>query len=175
MLGYLVLTILLLSPQPEPASQDSDQQRMAQAVQQLRDSIGRWETVTEFLNDDGSVAKSVQGTYEFSWVTPDRVVSGKSEIPELKQSAGILFYVNDKKKTIEMVSVGGDGRLWIMIGPAGEETRYSQEYQTTEGPAQLRFTRYNVSKDAFESKMEYTTDGGKTWKPGNHQTFRRAG
>jgi hypothetical protein len=126
------------------------------------------------LNDDGSVAKSVTGTYEFSWVVPDRVVSGKSEIPELKQTAGILFYINETQGLIEMVSVGGDGKLWIMTGPLGGEERLSQEYKTANGMAQLRFTRFNVAPDAFESRMDYTEDGGATWLPGNHQTFRRA-
>ncbi len=61
-----------------------------------------------------------------------------------------------------------------MTGPLGGETRMTQEYGTTGGgTGRLRFTRYNVSADAFESRMEYTDDGGKTWKPGNHQTFRR--
>ncbi len=38
----------------------------------------------------------------------------------------------------------------------------------------LRFTRFNVAADSFESRMEYTDDDGETWKPGNHQTFHRA-
>ena len=61
---------------------------------------------------------------------------------------------------IEMAAVGADGRLWIMTGPLGGEERLSQEYQTVEGgTGRLRFTRYNVSPDAFESRMEYTEDG----------------
>lgn len=106
---------------------------------------------------------------------PDRVLTGKSAIPELEQAAGILFYINEAKRHIEMVSVGRDGNLWIMTGPLGGEQRLSQEFQTAAGGAgRLRFTRYNVSRNAFESRMEYTEDGGETWKPGNHQTFRRS-
>lgn len=152
---------------PEKALQHS--------VEQLRTSIGRWNVVTEFLNEDGSVAKTVPSSYEFAWVVPDRVVAGKSEIPDLQQAAGILFYINEAQSRIEMVSVGADGRLWIMTGPLGGEERLSQEFKTADGgTGQLRFTRFNSSDDAFESRMEYTDDGGKTWKPGNHQTFRRA-
>jgi CubicO group peptidase (beta-lactamase class C family) len=40
---------------------------------------------------------------------------------------------------------------------------------------QLRFTRYNVEPDRFESRMESSTDGGATWTQGNHQVFVRAG
>ena len=146
------------------------------SVQQLQSTVGRWEVVTEFLNEDGSVAKSVAGTYEFTWVVPDRVLAGRSDIPELNQTAGILFYLRESQRQIEMVSVGADGRLWIMTGPLGGEVRVSQEFPTAGGKrAQLRFTRFNVLPDAFESRMEYTEDGGTTWKPGNHQVFSRAG
>lgn len=151
-----------------------DNAALEQSVEQLRSAIGRWAVTTEFLKPDGSVAKSVIGAYEFSWVVPDRVVSGRSEIPELDQAAGLLFYIDEKDQEIEMVSVGKDGKLWVMSGPLGGEQRTSQEYQAADGStAQLRFTRYNVGKDSFESKMEYTKDGGKSWLPGNHQKFRR--
>lgn len=106
--------------------------------------------------------------------SPARVVSGRSEVPSRKQGSGILFYVRESRKEIEMVSVGADGLLWTMTGPLGGETRLSQEYKTTHGgTGRLRFTRSNVSPDAFESGMEYTDDGGKSWKPGNHQRFSR--
>ncbi|MDH4260667.1 MAG: hypothetical protein OEW16_10275, partial [Gammaproteobacteria bacterium] len=42
------------------------------------------------------------------------------------------------------------------------------------GSMQLRFTRFNVEPDRFESRMEFTLDDGKTWKPGNRQVFIRA-
>lgn len=152
----------------------NDPHKLSSAVEQLRHTNGNWLVTTEFLNEDGSVAKAVQGTYRFNWVVPDRVLSGQSEIPELKQRAGILFYVNEKKLTVEMVSVGADGNLWIMAGAAGEEVRTAQPFRSLDGKeTQLRFTRYNVKPDSFESKMEYTQDGGKTWLPGNHQSFRR--
>ncbi len=155
------------STEDDPALRDS--------VEQLRSSIGLWDVTTQFLDPDGSTAKTVTGTYEFDWVIPDRVVSGTSRIAELEQVSAILFYVNATKKLIEMVSVGADGRLWIMSGALGQEVRTTQEFKTSSGGVgQLRFTRYNVSRDSFESKMEYTEDGGKTWSPGNHQAFKRA-
>ena len=153
-------------PDPDPA--------LAHSVRQLRTSVGRWDVTTDFLNPDGSVARSVSGTYEFSWVVPDRVVTGRSDIPSLGQSSAILFYVDEAEGEIEMVSVGADGRLWIMTGPLGGEVRYTQEFSTADGgTARLRFTRFNVSDDAFESRMDVSTDGGATWAPGNHQQFRR--
>ena len=144
------------------------------SVQQLRDAVGDWSVTTEFLNEDGTVANSAEGRYHFEWVIEDRVLSGYSEIPELDMSSALLFYVNERKGTIEMVSVGKDGRLWIMTGPLGSETRYTEPFPTQSGgEGQLRFTRFNVAEDSFESKMEYTEDGGETWKPGNHQVFTR--
>jgi hypothetical protein len=143
------------------------------SVDELKHVAGRWSVVTEFLNADGTIARSFKGTYEFEWVVHDRVLRGRSDIPELKQSSGILFYVNAAKKTIEMVSVGADGQLWTMTGPLGGDTRYSQSFTADGKDQQLRFTRSAVMADRFESRMERTDDGGKTWVPGNHQVFVR--
>ncbi len=172
-----LLTVALAVLGPALLAQTpTDEKAMQRSVDELRSSIGRWEVVTDFLNEDGSVSKSATGSYEFSWIVPDRVVAGKNEIPELKQSSGILFFINASKRSIEMVSVGADGNLWIMTGPLGGDQRLSQEFKTAAGGSgRLRFTRSHVSTNAFESRMEFTEDGGKTWKPGNHQRFRRAG
>lgn len=171
-LSSLFLVFAMAGPVGGQSAPDSA--ALAHSVDQLRSAIGVWETTTAFLNDDGSTARTVTGSYEFSWVVRDRVVAGKSEIPELDQASGILFYISPGRSEIEMVSVGADGRLWVMTGPLGGETRTTQEYATADGgTGQLRFTRFNVSDDTFESRMEYTDDGGRTWKPGNHQWFRR--
>ncbi len=161
---------------PAPAQTPDEENALRRSVDQLRASVGLWNVTTDFLKPDGTVARSVTGTYEFTWVVPDRVVSGRSEIPELNQTSGILFYVNEARQSIEMVSVGADGNLWVMTGPLGQETRTTTPYKTASGgTGRLRFTRYNVNKDAFESRMDYTEDDGATWKPGNHQLFRRSG
>ncbi len=168
----LLLLLLVVAGGPGTAADDDP---LAASVAQLRHAVGTWHVTTEFLDADGNVARSVPGTYRFRWVVEDRVVAGESELPDLGLSSGILFYVNERNERIEMVSVGPDGRLWIMSGPLGGETRHTQEYETAEGQtAQLRFTRYNVERDRFESRMEYTSDGGVTWLPGNHQVFERA-
>lgn len=153
-----------------------DDKDLARSIEQLRSTHGRWAVVTEFLNEDGTVARSATGMYEFEWVVEDRVLRGRSEIPELQQRSSILFYINERSRTIEMVSVGADGFLWIMKGPLGGETRHTQVFTAAGGvQRQLRFTRYNVASDAFQSRMEYSDDDGRTWTPGNHQQFRRSG
>lgn len=153
-----------------------DSAAVRHSVEELRGSIGRWNVTTEFLGPDGAVARTVEGTYEFAWIVPDRVVAGRSAQPALGQASGILFYLNAARGLIEMVSVGPDGQLWIMTGPLGGNRRSSQEYtDSSGGTGQLRFTRFNVTSDRFESRMEYTADGGRSWKPGNHQVFQRAG
>ena len=123
---------------------------LQEGIEQLRLTHGNWAVVTEFLNPDGSIAKSVEGTYRFTWVVMDRVL------------------------TIAMVSVGAEGTLRVMTGPADGKTRTPPPVRGAEGKdTQLRFTRFNVKPDNFESKMEYSTNGGATWLPGNHQRFRR--
>jgi hypothetical protein len=145
------------------------------AVAQLRSAVGAWEVKTTQYADDGAVARVACGTYRFEWIVPDRVLAGRTDIPDWKQASGILFYVNERRSTIEMASVGADGQLWVMTGPAGGETRTTPAVQTADGGTmQLRFTRFNVTANRFESRMEVSTDGGSNWRPGNHQVFSRA-
>jgi hypothetical protein len=172
-LAVSVLALLVVGT-PGWAAGQAAGAAMDQAVAQLGHAIGEWSVVTEFLDAEGKVARKVAGTYHFEWVVPDRVVRGRSDIPVLIQSSGILVYVNSAGKTIEMVSVGADGQLFTMTGPLDAETRYSQTFKTPDGTdMQLRFTRSHVTPDRFESRMERTVDGGKTWLPGNHQVFTR--
>lgn len=165
------LPLLLLSG--AAWSQDAADDALAESIAQLRHAAGTWAVTTEFLDGGGDITRTVPGIYRFRWVVEDRVLSGESELDGLGSTA-LLFYVNESEEIIEMVSVNSSGRLWIMTGPLGEETRYTQEYATADGgTAQLRFTRYAVEPDRFESRMEYTTDGGATWLPGNRQVFER--
>ena len=174
MFRHAILAAVVSLPIPASADEPAPDTALEHSVDQLRDAVGCWDVVTEFLAPDGTVARSAEGSYEFSWVVPDRVVSGRSEVPEMKQVSAILFYVNETKRFIEMVSVSRDGMLWTMTGPLGGEERLSQEFTTADGgTARLRFTRFNVSSDEFESRMEFTSDGGESWQPGNHQVFRR--
>lgn len=161
---------------PGWAGAQVDSSARGRSVSQLREAIGHWEVTTEFLADDGTVARAVEGTYTFEWVVPDRLIIGRNAIPSLGMASGILFYLRESSAEVEMASVGADGTLWVMTGPLGGETRYTQEYALPGGgTGRLRFTRYNVERDRFESRMERTRDGGATWLPGNHQVFRRAG
>jgi len=166
-----ILTLLLLSCSNPVRSETG---ALEASVEELRHTHGNWLVTTEFLNEDGSVANRVDGTYEFDWVVPDRVLQGRSSIPELDMISAILFYVRESDASIEMVSVGKDGKLWVMTGPVGGDSRHTRPFATQSGgEGQLRFTRYNVSEESFESRMEWTQDGGQTWVQGNHQMFRR--
>ncbi|QUL38203.1 hypothetical protein [Erythrobacter sp. JK5] len=156
--------------QDEPASPE-----VAHAsVEQLRHVIGEWEVVTTFYRDDGSEAGDFSGTYSFAWVVEDKVVQGISTIPEFAMASGILFYLRPSTQEIEMVSVGPDGQLWTMTGPMDSETRETPMVEQADGSTiKLRFTRFNVTPDRFESRMERSSDGGETWVLGNRQVFVR--
>jgi hypothetical protein len=178
LIATVALSVTLSAAAPaadEPAAQPALSAALQKSVEELRHAHGEWRVATEFLNPDGTVARAVEGTYRFAWVVPDRVLSGESEIPELQIKSGILFYVKERKGEIEMVSVGQDGHLWVMTGPAGGDTRMTPVTPQADGSTvQLRFTRFNVTPERFESKMDISPDGGKTWRPGNHQVFARA-
>lgn len=172
LLAVIALVSLASLVRAEPVP---DEKAMESSKEELRHSIGRWDVVTDILKEDGSIMASTKGTYEFYWIVPDHVAAGKSETESMSLASGILFYIKEKEGEIEMTSVGTGGKLWIMTGPLGGNVRSTPEYKDPAGGTlRLRFTRYNVKPDSFESKMEVTRDGGKTWKPGNHQRFVRA-
>jgi hypothetical protein len=151
-------------PAPAPSS----------ALAQLRHIAGNWRVQTRFRQQDGSETKPFAGTYRFEWVIPDALLRGVSEIPELGQRSAIMFYHRPVKGEIEMVSVGADGKLWVMTGRDGSESRETTDLPTTDGGTmRLRFTRFNVTPDRFESRMEWSTDKGASWTTGNHQVFAR--
>ena len=165
---------LFITVTPTVAQEAVDAEALKHSVSELRQSVGRWAVTTQFLNADGTTAKEVNGSYEFSWVVQDRVISGKAETPELQQVSAILFYIHEAKNEIALASVGSDGKLWVMTGTLGQDVRTSKEFTTSSGKqGQLKLTRYNVTQNSFESKMDYTEDGGNSWLPGNHQLFRR--
>ena len=144
------------------------------AVEQLRHVIGAWDVETDFIGPDGAIRATVPGRYEFSWVMPDRIVSGWSELPSLNQKSALLFFHRPTDRKIEMASVGPDGHLWRMIGPEDGETRTTTDQTMADGSSMmLRFTRHDVTPDRFRSFMEISGDGGKTWRLGNRQRFDR--
>lgn len=147
---------------------------LAAGVAQLGQAIGVWNVETTQYAEDGSIARVMPGTYRFEWVVSDRVVSGRSDMPEQGTGSGIPFYVHEQRATIEMVAVGADGHLWVMTGPINGETRTTPATPLADGRSmRLRFTRFNVQPDRFESRMEVSFDGGSSWMPGNHQVFTR--
>lgn len=147
---------------------------LATAVQQLRQAAGRWNVTTTRYAENGAVAAVATGTWNFDWVVPDRVLAGRSVIPDWNQTAGMLFYLNERMFTLEMAQVGADGQLVVMSGPAGTETRTTEAIAMQDGRRMLqRHTRYGFTTNRFEAKMELSYDGGANWKPGYHQVFVR--
>lgn len=166
--------MILLAGPVSVGAQAPDSAALAHSTAELQHVVGTWDVVTHFLKPDGSLAREAAGTYAFGWVLPDRIVSGVATQPDMGTVSGILFYLRPGTAEIEMVSVGPDGKLWVMTGPLGGDTRTTQPYPTADGgTGRLRFTRFNVNADRFESRMEWSEDGGTTWVPGNHQVFVR--
>jgi hypothetical protein len=147
---------------------------LAHAREELRHIVGTWDVTTHNLRPDGTLAGEMKGTYVFAWVLADKIVSGVATQPQVSTTSGILFYLRSGTREIEMVSVGPDGRLWVMTGPLGGETRTTAPFPNQAGGSdRLRFTRFNVATDRFESRMESSDDNGATWVQRNHQIFVR--
>lgn len=173
----LAAALVIAAPMPAMAQEETvppPAAELIQSVAQLRHVIGEWDVVTTFYRDDGSVAGSAEGSYSFEWVLEDKIVKGMSVIPAWEVASGLLFYLRGSTREIEMVSVGPDGQLWTMTGPFGGETRETPSVEMPDGSSlKLRFTRFNVTQNRFESRMERSKDGGATWTLGNRQVFVR--
>jgi len=171
----LLVAILSLLVLPVAQATESSKPDLSVAVQQLRQAAGRWNVTTTRYADNGAVAGVATGTWSFDWVVPDRVLSGKAVIPDWNQSAGMLFYLNERLFTLEMAQVGADGQLVVMSGPPGAASRSTPVVALPDGRKMVqRHTRFRVTPDRFESRLETSYDGGQSWKPGYHQIFVRA-
>ena len=169
LLRALVLLLVVATP-----LKAQDAEPISPSIEQLRHVIGTWDVATTFYRPDGTHSRAYDGVYAFEWVMENKVVKGMSTIPEFEMASGLLFYLRDSTDEIEMASVGPDGQLWVMTGPQDSEIRETPVVDMPDGTTlKLRFTRFNVTPDRFESKMERSTDGGATWVQGNHQVFVR--
>ncbi|MFQ5527709.1 MAG: hypothetical protein ACE5GX_15795 [Thermoanaerobaculia bacterium] len=110
-LALIPLASVLFAQETDPAPE------LHAGIAQLRHDAGTWKVVTEFLAPAGSVRRSVEGTYTFEWVVPDRVLVGRTESPELGPGSGLLYYLKESTNTLEQVSVSAGGHLWILSGP----------------------------------------------------------
>ena len=143
-------------------------------VAELRHVVGEWDVRTEFLNPDGSVARAVNGSYAFEWVVPDAIVRGIARQPEMNSVSAVLLYVRPAARQIEMVSVDQNGVRWVMTGEEGSDVRATADRTMSDGSRlRLRFTRFAIAPDRFESRMDFSADGGATWTQGNRQVFLR--
>ena len=107
-------------------------------------------------------------------MVPDRgFAAAAGKFPEMKQASGILFAINEAAAIIEMAAAGRRQKLWVMTGrwAAKDDCRRCTPLPTVRPAA--RFTRFNVEDDRFRSCAWNTDDGGKSWKSGNHQVFKR--
>lgn len=172
MIRTFVFSLALLGLAVPAAAQEPEE--ISPAVAQLRHVQGEWDVTTTFYLPDGTPGRAFEGSYRFDWVMEDAILSGVSTIPAFAQTSGLLFYIREATGEIEMTSVGPDGRLWVMTGPIGAEVRETPAVDMPDGSTlKLRFTRFNVTPDRFESRMERSIDGGATWVQGNHQVFVR--
>lgn len=144
------------------------------AVQELRLAAGHWNVTTTRYRDNGSVAGVATGTWQFEWVVPDRVLAGRYKIPDWKESAAVLLYVDASREALEMAAVGADGELVVMSSPASLGTHARRQAKAPEPRALTRFTRFSIAEDRFEAKVERSLDGGRTWRPSEHHLFVRA-
>ncbi|MEZ5708973.1 MAG: hypothetical protein R3E02_06250 [Blastomonas sp.] len=171
-LAWALLGTSVVSAQDAKAEASTAQ--ISPALEQLRHVVGEWDVTTTFIGEDGAPSAPYEGHYSFEWVIEDAVLQGVSDIPALSLRSAITFYLRPSAGQIEMISVGQDGIPWTMTGDVNSEVRETANRPMSDGSTlKLRFIRFNVEQDRFESRMERSLDGGETWQRANHQVFTR--
>ena len=147
---------------------------LATAVQQLRQAAGRWNVTTTRYAENGAVAAVATGTLNFDWVVPDRVLAGKLRHSRL-EPVGRHALLPERAHVHARDGAGRRRRAAHRDErPRRDRDANDRADRMPDGRRMLqRHTRYGVTANRFEAKMEMSYDGGANWKPGYHQLFVR--
>jgi len=170
---YYTLTFLfaLLIFKAYPQSKITELPEEAQ--KRLDYHIGEWSVHIEFLDSAGNVTRTAEGTDISRYLIDSTVVELTTIDDGNNISKGWIFY-NIKEQKYYLVSVSSEGDLWILKGGLDQYVITSDPREQLNGKTvQIRFTHYNIEENSFEAIMEYTIDGGKTWRKAYRQIITR--
>lgn len=156
------------------AAQQSDDGLAAEAVSILQDELGSWDSRWERLDADGNVTSVTEGVETFLPLNGERVHLLKTHIPAMNQTSNGLRFYNPVEKRLMLISVGADGRHFILREEVGGNVVLSDPYMSRNGSETiLRFTTTSATENEKIIDHEFSTDGGKSWTLFRRQTMTR--
>ncbi|MDP6042642.1 MAG: hypothetical protein QGG64_29090 [Candidatus Latescibacteria bacterium] len=133
-----------------------------EAQKRLDHMIGKWHIKTDYLNPNGEVRRTVEGTEEAKYIIDKRVVELTTTVQNSYSKGWVFYNINEQK--FYLTSVDGNGDLWILSGGLDAYIITSQPKKQPNGrEITIRFTHSNIQEDSFEAVMESSIDGGQTW------------
>lgn len=133
-----------------------------EAQKRLDHMIGRWLLKTDYLDRNGEVRRTVNGTEEAKYIIDKRVVELTTTIQNTNSKGWVFYNINEQK--FYLTSVDSSGDLWILSGGLDAYIITSQPKKQPNGrEVTIRFTHSNIQEDSFEAVMESSIDGGQTW------------
>ena len=169
---FYLIAGLLLSAIGVRAQQPPGSDLPEEAKQRLDHIIGSWSFRTDFLDRNGGVRRSVEGTEKAVYILEDRVVE-LTTVVNGSMSKGWLFY-DQAQKVFRLTSVDARGDYWSFSGGLDAYVITSEPRRQANGrELTLRFTHQAIEENSFEAVMETSIDGGESWWTRSRQYLKR--
>ncbi|MEM7050783.1 MAG: DUF1579 family protein [Acidobacteriota bacterium] len=132
--------------------------------------VGDWDCTLEQLQQDGSYAPR-KATWKFWYILDGHALMDewRATLPDGSPMAGInIRHYNPESKTFEARWLPTNGLEWKTYPSRFEDGQFIMTGKSTTPSGQegdMRVTFYDMKKDTFRWKMDWSTDGGKTWTP----------
>lgn len=169
-----VLAFTCLAFGSRSAAPDAKQEFLTAAEELMEDEAGEWRCRWEYLDANGDVTYSVEGTERLTPIFGSRVLEVVTEVPSLQRKSRGLKFIDPNLQQVIHVSVASDGDHWVLIHDPETHEVLSQPHRNADGTTSIiRFRPEEHDEDYRRIVMEHSNDGGKTWARGFIETMER--
>lgn len=135
------------------------------ALEKMKHDVGVWDCRWEFLNDEGEVSVTAEGTQAMSFVIENAVMQIIMDVPEMKIQSVTHRFFDPRRQKLFWISVDKNGEPWSFVEELDGKPSRSLPHLDSDGlTTHLRFTALRETADEVDILMERTTDET-TWKP----------
>ena len=139
--------------------ESQEDQRQHRATQRMGKDNGVWDCRWEFLDPEGNIASTAEGTQAFKFVIADRVQQILINVPSMQmESVSHRFYKPDDR-SIYWISVDINGDLWTFVESIDTNSAKSLPHKNADGTVtHLRFSSLRETENESDVLMESSND-----------------
>lgn len=135
------------------------------ALAKMNQDAGVWDCRWEFLDDDGGISATAEGTQTMAFVIEDAVMQIMMDVPEMQTQSVTHRFFDPIRQKLFWISVDNSGDQWSFVEEFDGQPSYSLPHLDSDGVTTLlRFTVLRETMDEVDVVMELSTDE-KNWKP----------